>query len=176
MKIAVFSDVHDNLLRWKEAAEIIKAEKIKIGICCGDIGDLNAVEEVAKSFETLYLALGNLDFELKHRIDSGLGPNDEPNKNVTGLFPKNVVFAPDFGEVVLDKRKIAYVHNNRTAKQLAESGRYDIVFYGHTHTPWEEKTGNTLMINPGEVAGQFGRASFAIFNLKTLKAELKVLK
>ncbi len=161
MKVAVFSDVHDNLARWREAAKIIAEENIKIGFCCGDIGDLNTVEEIAKSFETLYLALGNLDFKIK---------------NSTGLFPKNVVFAPDFGEVVLDERKIAYVHNNRTVKQLAESGRYDIVFYGHTHTPWEEKTGNTLMINPGEVAGQFGRASFALFDLKTMKPELKILK
>ena len=160
MKVAVFSDVHDNLVRWREAAEIVKREKIKISFCCGDIGDLDTVSEVAKSFKTLYLALGNLDFKIK---------------NASGLFPDNVVFAPDFGEVVLANRKIAYVHNNRKAKQLAESGRYDIVFYGHTHTPWEEKIGKTLLINPGEVAGQFGRASFCIYNLRAMKAELNIL-
>ncbi len=202
MKIAVFSDVHDNLERWREAAEIIKAERVKIGFCCGDIGDLDTVSEVAKSFEILYLNLGNLDFELKNGLDSrrslsacpdgtdkgerdssaccsakSLGMTKEGgNDRGGGLFPENVVFAPDFGEVVLEKRKIAYVHNNRKAKELAESERYDTVFYGHTHTPWEEQIGKTQLINPGEVAGQFGRASFAVFDLKTLKAELKILK
>ena len=129
MKIAVFSDVHDNLVRWREAAEIIKREKIKIGFCCGDIGDLQTVEEVANSFETLYLALGNLDFKLKNGLDSRLrssslsdeaqasesndgndkesgddrnGQNDEQrSKNTTGLFPENVVFTQDYGEVEL---------------------------------------------------------------------------
>ncbi|MDO8507096.1 MAG: metallophosphoesterase family protein [bacterium] len=160
MKVAVFSDVHDNLLRWREAAEIIRAEKIKVGFCCGDIGDLQTVEEVAKSFETLYLALGNLDFKIK---------------NMTGLFPENVIFARDYGEIELKKVKIAYVHSKHIAKQLAESGKYDIVFYGHTHTPWEEKVGSTVLLNPGEVAGHFGKASFAIYDLRKMKAELKLL-
>lgn len=160
MKIAVFSDIHDNLMRWREAAEIIKAEKIKIGICCGDIGDLQTVEEVSKSFKTLYLALGNLDYKIKDR---------------TGLFPENVIFTQDYDEIELGKRKIAFAHNNRVAKDLAESKRYNIVFYGHTHTPWEQKIGNTVLLNPGEVAGHFGRASFAIYDLANMKAELKIL-
>jgi len=172
MKIAVFSDIHDNLERWREAVEIIKAEKIKIGICCGDIGDLNTVQEVAKSFEVLYLALGNLDFKLKNAMDSRLRGNDRGG----GLFPVNVEWFMDVGEFEIDGKKIALVHNQHTAKKLAESGKYDIVFYGHTHTPWEEKIGNTVLLNPGEVSGQFGRASFATFDLAKMKAELKMLK
>lgn len=160
MKIAVFSDVHDNLLRWREAAEIIRAEKIKIGFCCGDLGDLQTVDEVAGTFKTLYLALGNMDFKLKE---------------MTGLFPENLKFSFDFGEIELEKRKIAFVHSNRLAKELTEPDRYDLVFYGHTHTPWEEKIGNTVLLNPGEVAGQFGKASFAIYDLGKMKAELKLL-
>lgn len=160
MKIAVFSDIHDNLMRWREAAQIIKSEKIKIGICCGDIGDMQTVGEVAKSFKTLYLALGNLDYKIKDR---------------TGLFPENIIFTSDFGEIELEKRKIAFAHNNRIAKDLAESGKYDMVFYGHTHTPWEKKVGNTVFLNPGEVAGQFGRATFCIYDLAKMKAGLRLL-
>lgn len=160
MKIAVFSDIHDNLVRWEEAAKIIKTEKIKIGICCGDIGDLDTVGKVAGSFETLYLALGNMDFKLIDR---------------TGLFPENIKSSPDFGEVELKKRKIAFVHRNVDAKELAETGRYDIIFYGHTHTPWEEKLDKAILLNPGEVAGQFGKATFAIYDLYKNKAELKFL-
>lgn len=160
MKIAVFSDIHDNLARWQEAAEIIKREKISIGICCGDIGDLDTVKSVSRSFDGLYLALGNLDFKIQSMV---------------GFFPENVVCAQDYGEVEIEKVKIAFVHSNRLAKKLAESGRYDLVFYGHTHTPWEEKIGKTTILNPGEVAGQFGKASFAVYDLKSKKAQLKLL-
>ena len=177
MKIAVFSDVHDNLVRWLEAVEIIKTEKVKIGICCGDIGELQTLETVAQSFKTLYLALGNLDFKLKHILDSRLRGNDKEGvKDSIGLFPENVRATPDFGEVELRGRKIAFAHNHYLGRQLAKSGKYDVVFYGHTHTPWEEKIGNTVLLNPGEISGQFGRASFAIYDLKKMKAELKILE
>ena len=161
MKIAVFSDVHDNLVRWLEAVEIIKTEKVKIGICCGDIGELQTLETVAQSFKTLYLALGNLDYKIKDK---------------TGLFPENVMSSPDFGEVELRGRKIAFAHNHYLGRQLAKSGKYDVVFYGHTHTPWEEKIGNMVLLNPGEISGQFGKASFAIYDLQNMKAELKILR
>jgi len=160
MKIAVFSDIHDNLERWREAAKIIEGEKIKIGICCGDVGDLDTLVEISNIFETLYLSLGNFDFKIK---------------NKTELFPKNVKFSHDFGEIEIEKRKIAFVHYDYATKGLAKLGRYDVVFYGHTHTPWEEKIGSTVLLNPGEIAGQFGKATFAIYDLKKLKAELKIL-
>ena len=187
MKIAVFSDVHDNLVRWLEAVETLKSEKIKIGICCGDIGELQTLETVAQSLKTLYLALGNLDYKIKDKIDSGLPTsprlhwtgrrNDkEEVKDSIGLFPENVRATPDFGEVELRGRKIAFAHNHYLGRQLAKSGKYDVVFYGHTHTPWEEKIGNTVLLNPGEISGQFGRASFAIYDLKKMKAELKILE
>ena len=161
MKIAVFSDVHDNLERWREAAEIIKREKIKIGICCGDTGDLETLGEIARTFDKVYLVIGNLDYNIK---------------NKTSLFPENVEWFMDFGEFKIDGKNIALVHNQHTAKKLAKSCEYDVVFYGHTHTPWEEKIGNTVLLNPGEISGQFGRASFAIYDLQKQKAELKILR
>lgn len=161
MKIAIFSDVHDNLSRWQEAAEVIKSEKIRIGICCGDIGDLPTIEKIAESFDTLYLVLGNLDYHAKEK---------------TVLFPGNIKFTLDYGDVELEGKKTAFTHNQHLARKLAESNRYDLVFYGHTHTPWEEKIGSITLLNPGEVAGQFGKASFCIYDLKNMKAELKLLK
>ena len=160
MKIAVFSDVHDNLMRWQEAAKIIKSEKIKIGICCGDTGDLQTLEAISNVFDKVYLVIGNLDYHIKDK---------------SSLSPENVEWFMDVGEFELDGKEIALVHNQHTAKKLAESEKYDIVFYGHTHTPWEEKIGKTVLLNPGEVAGQFGKATFAIYDIGEMKAELKLL-
>jgi len=161
MKIAVFSDIHDNLVRWQEAAEIIKVKKIKIGICCGDLADLEVLDEVTKSFEKLYLCFGNFDYKLRDK---------------TGLFPENVEWFETVGEFMLENRKIAIVHYDYEAKELAKSGEYEVVFYGHSHTPWEKKVGNTIMLNPGEIAGQFGKPTFAIYDLKVMTAELEIIR
>jgi putative phosphoesterase len=161
MKIAVFSDIHDNLARWREAAGIIKSEGIRAGICCGDVGDLETLQEIAKSFDQIYLAFGNLDYHIKDK---------------TEFFPESVEWFKDFGDFEIDGVKIALVHNQHTAKELAKSDNYDIVFYGHMHTPWEDKAGGTVLLNPGEIAGQYGKPSFCIYDLKKMKAELKLLK
>lgn len=161
MKIAVFSDIHDNLARWQEAAGVIKKEKIKIGICCGDATSPESLEEIAKSFEKLYLAFGNADYKLQR---------------ATGLIPENVEYFEEVGEVEIEKKKIAFVHFDWIARELVKQNKYDIVFYGHTHTPWESTKSKTILLNPGEISGQFGPASFAIYNLTKMNAKLILLK
>jgi uncharacterized protein len=161
MKIAIFSDTHDNMTRWSEAEGIIKAEGIEVGICCGDVTSIESLEEMAQAFKTLYLALGNADFKLK---------------NTLGMIPDNVKWFEKIGALEIDGRKIAIVHNDRVALNVAESDIYDLVFYGHTHTPWEKKIGKTILLNSGEIAGQYGPASFCIYDLKNLKGSLKLLK
>ena len=84
------------------------------------------------------------------------------------------------------QRKIAFNHFPDFAKKLAQSGKYDVVFYGHTHRPWDEKVpvprslgevgGECHMINPGELAGQFYKATFAIYETATGGLELKILE
>jgi putative phosphoesterase len=161
MKIAIISDIHDNLARWEEAARIIKNEKITIGICCGDVTSFDTLEEVAKSFKTLHLAFGNGDYAIK---------------NAKGLIPENVEAHGNVGVVKLGGKKIAFCHYDWLAEKLFDSKNYDIIFYGHTHTPWEKREEGHILLNPGEVAGQFGKASFAVLDLETSKASLKLLK
>ena len=161
MKLAVFSDIHDNMTRFSEAAEIIKNEKIEIGICCGDVTSKETLSEIAKIFKTLYLALGNADYKLSYDIKG---------------IPKNVKAFEKIGAFELEGKKVAVVHNDRQAENITASGIYDIVFYGHTHTPWEKKAGKTIMLCPGEVAGHYGPASFCIYDISTLTGSLKLLK
>lgn len=161
MKLAILADIHDNEIRLHEALGIIKDEGIDIGICCGDIARLETLVIMAKSFKKLYVALGNMDYNLKMQ---------------TELFPDNVRAWEKAGELKIAGVKIAIVHHDYLARELAQEGKYDLVFYGHTHTPWEKKIRQTILLNPGEVSGQFGPASFAIFDLSTMKASLKLLK
>ena len=160
MKIAVISDIHDNLVRLEEALGYCRNQKIETCICCGDIGEIEGLEIIASTFRNIYLALGNADYNLLSK---------------TGLFPKNITWNEDVLDLELDGLKLAIVHHDYKAKDIAKSEKYDVIFYGHTHTPWEKRIGHTLLINPGEIAGQFGQASFAIFNTETKKATLRLL-
>jgi predicted phosphodiesterase len=79
-------------------------------------------------------------------------------------------------DIQLDGKRIGCVHYPDIAKKMAESGKYDLVFYGHTHKPWEEKIGNCRLVNPGELAGQRFKPTFAIYDTATNRLELKILE
>lgn len=160
MKLAVLSDIHDNQVRLEEALKICAKNKIEACICCGDVGNLATAQMIFDSFRNVYFALGNADFGLRDK---------------TGLFPENVIFSENILEVELDSLRIAVVHHDYKTRALAESGEYDLIFYGHSHTPWEKKIGKTIILNPGEIAGQYGQASFAVFDTESKTAALKLL-
>lgn len=157
MKIAVISDIHDNIARLNEALSIATKENIEACFCCGDISSLETVQIISGAFKRVFLVLGNMDFALKNQLE---------------LFPENITASADILEFKLGKLKIALTHYDYKAKELAKSELYDFIFYGHTHTPWEKKIKKTTILNPGEITGQFGRASFAIFDTKGKKAKL----
>ena len=82
-----------------------------------------------------------------------------------------------------NKKRIAFTHFPDVAKKLAQSGKFDLVFYGHTHRPWDEKVisrdGKNIechMINPGELAGQFYKPTFAVYDTTSGSLELKILE
>ncbi len=152
MKIAIMSDIHDNLPRLKEAIDKAQGMGIKICILTGDIQTLDTLGIVAENFSKVYLALGNGDYAIDR---------------ATGLIPKNIVWAKGILDFRLGSLECAAVHYDYLARDLAQKGGYDYVFYGHTHTPWEKTIGKTKMVNPGEVAGQFGKATFAILDTST---------
>ena len=81
--------------------------------------------------------------------------------------------APKTSRGEISKIKIAFVHFPDVAKKLAETGKYDFVFHGHTHKPWcsEVLTKDTLgtdkkctVLNPGNVANQIYPPTFAVWN------------
>ena len=148
MKIAVISDIHDNQERLKQALSMVKEENISTAICCGDVGTINTLLMISNTFEKVYLAFGNMDYVLK---------------NQTSLIPENIEWSEGTLKTIIEGKNIAIVHHDYKAKDLAKLNKFDIIFYGHTHTPWEKKVGKTTILNPGEIAGQFGKASFAIF-------------
>jgi len=165
MKIAIISDTHDNVANLKKASFLIKKEKIKTILHCGDIFKPETIKEGLNDYK------GKI-FLIFSKADASFSKIPENSFKKTS----NQKVFEEFGELKLNKRKIAFCHFPEIARELAKSQKYDIVFYGHTHKPWVEVIGKTKLVNPGNIAGLFFRPAFAIYDSKNDKLELKILK
>ncbi len=164
MRIAVLSDIHGNLAYLEMAKKIIDTEKLELVVVCGDIQDVETLQELDGWKQHVYIVLGNADYEIRYKLDAGL------------IWTERAEIFLDFGVLNIGGAKIAFCHYPRMAERLAEENKFDIVFYGHTHKPWEEKKGKTVLLNPGEIQARDGRPTFAIYDISKMKAELKILK
>lgn len=171
MKIAIISDTHDNLPNLEKCLAWCRQQETKILVHCGDIACADTVEFMAaKFFGDMHLVYGNMDFGRRDEIY--IACDNLPACRLHG----------DEGEIFLtdenDKRiKIAFCHFPEDAKRLAGTGKFNLVFYGHTHRPWMETLPNNCqMINPGTLGGLFNKATFAMYDTVTGKLELKILE
>ena len=165
MKIAIISDTHDNLPNFKKAISWIKKEGIEIVIHCGDVCAPATLREVLKDFSgKMFLVFGNVDSD-----------HSWTTKLAYESFLQLKVFR-EWGEIEIEGKKIAFCHFPELAKSLAFTQDYDLVFYGHTHKPWEEKIRKCRLVNPGNLSGFPFKPTFAIYDTKTDNLELKILE
>lgn len=166
MKIAIIADTHDNLATWKKAAVWLKEQDIEEIIHCGDVCAPATLKEISQDFPgKIHLVFGNVN-----------GDRYLITKLVTDGTIPNVVLHNELGELEIDGKKIAFTHQPKFAQALASTGQYDLVFYGHSHKPWEEKIGEARLVNPGNLAGMFYKATLAVYETKEDKLELKILE
>ena len=151
MRFAIVSDTHDNIKNFAKVIDFLNTQNITEILHCGDICNKEIMDEAAKRFKgKIIYVKGNGDYHLQD--------------------------LPDMQELDIGGKKVAIIHYPELAKKLAESGKYDLVFYGHTHRPWEEVVGKCRLVNPGEVAGQRYKPCFALYDTETDKLELKILE
>lgn len=151
MKFAIVSDTHDNIKNFNKVIDFLNEQEITTILHCGDICNREIMDEAGRNFkgEIMYVR-GNGDYELPELSETL--------------------------ELELGGKNIFISHYPDIAKQAAENGKYDLVFYGHTHRPWEEMIGNCRLVNPGEVAGQRYKPCFALYDTETDKLDLKILE
>ena len=164
MKIGIISDTHDNVPNLEKALAWMNKHGIEAIIHCGDLcAPAMLINILAPQFEgPIHMVFGNVE------------DRDLLLKKVADFA--HVIHYGDQGEATLDGKKIGFVHFPEIAEEMAKTGKYDFVFYGHTHKPWEETINNTRVVNPGTVAGLFQKATFATYDTMTDKLELKILE
>jgi hypothetical protein len=164
MKFAVISDTHGNVANFRKAINWLNNENIHVVLHCGDIGNPESLKESLLDFKGEFFGVfGNMDKDFKLELQ------EYQSSSKIKVFES-------IGKIKLGDKKISFTHFPDEAKKLAQSAGFDMVFYGHTHRAWDEKVGDCHMINPGELAGQFYKPTFAVYDTDTEKLELKILE
>jgi len=69
------------------------------------------------------------------------------------------------------------MHKPDTLNEVAESGKYDLVIYGHTHRQEIKFVGKTLVVNPGEATDWIlGKGGVVIVEIDDLSYKKVCLK
>lgn len=159
MKIAIISDIHDNITNLKRFLLYAEKQGIEKCLCCGDLTSLDTAHRLIAAFKSLVIVRGNVEL-----FESKAFENIE-----------NVRYFSDFGRVRLGGFVVGICHEPYKINKILESGKADMVCYGHTHKPWIEKRGETTVVNPGTLGGVFQRATFAEWEPDQGKLDLKLL-
>lgn len=151
MKVAIISDIHNNIVNLKKVLNYCEKEKIETIICCGDLASIATLDFLNDNFEgIIHYVFGNMDDDYLH------------NYEFTEKY-KNTNIYKNFGETEIAGKKIAFVHFPDIAQKLCATQKYNFVFYGHTHKPWKEINKKCITLNPGNVAGEIYFPTFAVW-------------
>lgn len=179
MKIAIISDTHDNLTNLEKFLEVFgkefeapsashsdnrKVEPRGI-ICCGDVTTPETLTWLVERFAgPIKLVCGNMEIRQEEFFAVAARSENLEVFPITGEW-----------EIPAPNLKMAFVHKPDKIEELAKTGKYNFVFYGHTHKPWISQSGTVLLANPGTLGGVFTASTFAILDTETGKLELKRL-
>ena len=159
-KIAIISDIHNNEINLEKVLDYCNAQKIETIICCGDLASKETLDFMNDIYAGIILyTFGNADYDDLRDLE------DEKKYRNTYIF-KN------FGEANIEKKAVAFTHYPQKAKSLARTKKYNFVFYGHAHKPWEEIIDNCKVLNPGNVAGDIYPPTFAVWDTEKNSFEL----
>jgi putative phosphoesterase len=157
MRIAILSDVHDNIWRLETLLAGLEADAL---VFCGDFCAPFTMAQIAEGFAgPIHVVFGNND-------------GDQFLLSQVARNYAHVTLHGDFAELEFGERSVAVTHYPQIGKALARGGVYDLVCHGHSHERLVELDGQTLRVNPGEVMGRFGLSTFAMYDTDTGEAEI----
>lgn len=157
MRVAIISDIHDNLINLKKCLSWCRSNSIASIFCCGDVTNQDTLEILANNFEkSIYLVQGNVELY---------------ETSVLQKF-SNIEYFGKIANFVFEKYDIGMCHQPYLIDKVLDR-KSDIVFYGHTHKPWIEEREGVNIVNPGPLGGMFELATFAVWDTEKGSIDLK---
>jgi len=159
MLIAVMSDSHDHLENLKKAMKVVESKDCKYIIHAGDFVSPFTWRVLGQFKGNMYGVFGN---------------NDGDRVMLKKFYEERIGVQPI--KIKIDNIRIALMHEPAFIEELAKSGDFNVIIYGHTHQIDNKRIGNTLVINPGELCGWlYGNPSFMFLDSETLDIEIVYL-
>jgi putative phosphoesterase len=148
MKIAILSDIHDQLTQLKKALGILKDADVLL--CCGDLCSPFIIKALGEGFsKPIHIVFGNNDGDL-FRITQN-----------SRTF-SHIQLHGELAGLEFDGVRIGMQHFDNIARLIADSGKFDVMCFGHNHQFEISNNGSCQLINPGEIYGGLSGHSTAV--------------
>lgn len=155
MNLAVMSDSHDNIWNLRKALDIIRKEQASMIIHCGDFVAPFMLKEMDECGIPVHGVFGNNDGDQYLLTKMSL-------TTLSHITLHGIV-----GQVDAEGFSIGFTHHGIVGEALAAGGAFQMVCMGHSHEYFSQQTGNTLLLNPGEVMGKDGSPGFCFVDTAT---------
>ncbi|MBD3383475.1 YfcE family phosphodiesterase [candidate division KSB1 bacterium] len=158
MNVVLMSDSHDNLPMLHKAVEFCNDQHVGHVLHAGDLVAPFVTRALDKLKAPLTIVYGN---------------NDGERKGLEKAF-SDKIFEPPY-ELELDGRSVIMLHDPVVLDALVQSGRYDLILYGHLHEI-DIRPGPPIVVNPGELSGWLsGKSTMATWDTETDEIKLVTL-
>lgn len=181
MKLAVISDIHGNIHALEALWQDVEAQQPDAVYCLGDLVGYGAFPNEAIEFvrsREIPTIMGNYDqgvgFDMddcgcvyKNPVDDARGKRSliwsrretsAENKEYLKKLPMQIRLDEQTPSLLLvhgsPRRINEYLYQDRpdaTFARLAKLAGTDVVFFGHTHLPYQKKLAGTWFVNTGSV-------------------------
>ncbi len=166
MRIVIISDTHDNLSAVDKLSTYLSKLDAELMVHLGDYVSPFTLRKLLTTNVRFLGIFGNNDGDkvLMLKVLGASGEIHEPptEVNIDGL---RVLMMHGYGSRELTER---FAHS------LALSQHYDLIMFGHTHTPKIERVGNSVLLNPGALSGYLTEAPTLAF-INTEEFELSLI-
>lgn len=165
MRIGIMGDTHDHIPNLKEAVALLNREGDDLILHTGDFISPFVIPVLSTFKGEVRGVYGNNDGDhdlLKERC------REAGNMSISG----------NFFEITCEGVRIALLHGHEKIllADLIESGLFDLVVHGHSHRAFVMKSGDTLVINPGEVCGYLtGNPTCAVYDTDSREGRILII-
>ncbi|MEZ5064081.1 MAG: metallophosphoesterase [bacterium] len=139
MRVAILSDSHDHVWNLRAAMAALPGVADVI-LHCGDLCAPFIVPMLAAAGRPVHVVFGNNDA-------------DRFRQQALAARSGHVTLHGESALLELGGKRFAMQHFDALARPLAESGRFDVVCYGHDHVRLAERVGACWLLNPGAIMG-----------------------
>jgi putative phosphoesterase len=157
VRLGVISDTHGHVDLTRPAVRMLESLEVDAVLHCGDVGSMDVVELFDKW--PTHFVFGNCD-ENTHAFAAEIR---KAGQTCHGFF----------GDLTLDGVRIALLHSDdrRKFREAIDSGKYQLVCYGHAHVAAIDKHGETIVLNPGAIY-RANPHSIAVVELPAVEATI----